>query len=180
MKPQARKVLRHLEAAGAQGVHSRQLRADFVADPPTRVCELIRLGYNISREKQGNGSRYTLRPAHTEAAGVERPETIPPEGDSSDPGLASQGGGALAPTLANTSAPPEPSNRGGGSHSPAPAAPLPGSVVLGRKRTSKGHEYAHQPPDSRRDWVLVLDYSDKASPDFRWERRAPSQAEAAA
>lgn len=73
MKPQARKVLRHLEAAGAQGVHSRQLRADFIADPPSRICELRRLGYDILRKKEGNGARYIL--GH-----------VPPSG-----------GGALAP-----------------------------------------------------------------------------------
>lgn len=160
MKPQARKVLRHLRDAGAGGVHSRQLRADFIADPPTRVCELRALGFDISREKEGNGTRYVLR--------AER--------------------GAGLPARAATPASPSPGPRagavpllpgGGGSHSPAPAAPLPGSVTLERKRTSKGHEYAHQPPDGRPDWVLVLDYSDPERPDFRWERRAPAQMEAA-
>ena len=69
MKPQARKVLRHLKAAGAEGVHSRELRADFIADPPSRICELRRSGYDILRKKEGNGTRYILRPGSSPNGG---------------------------------------------------------------------------------------------------------------
>lgn len=161
IKPQARKVLRHLQAAGAEGVHSRQLRADYIADPPSRVCELRRLGHNILRKKEGNGTRYTLIPAEV---GRSQSAVDPGGSESRPPGSTSppRQGPPGVPGL-------PPAGRG-----------FPGSVPTETKPLAPGRRYAHQPPDGREGWVLVADYTDRSRPSWRWELRVPDQMEAAA
>lgn len=182
MKPQARKVLRALEAAGDAGVHSRQLRADFIADPPTRVCELRRLGYNIDRQKEGNGTRYRLLGLSEGVTGQRSAVGSPADSYPANALDRTPSGDTLAESqLPDTDAARSTSPPRGPSETPGSTPGgrgFYGSVVLERKPLTKHHSLAHQPPDGREGWVLCVSYLGP-EPDWRWELRAPTQLEAA-
>lgn len=59
------KVLELLRAAGSRGVHTFELRAEFIGNPSQRIAELEALGHKITHTRErlrgsATGTRYRL------------------------------------------------------------------------------------------------------------------------